>query len=169
MAFSSSAPNETVRATNHSIERLLGESPAYRKIDTGLYVIKQGSCLVMISVHPWKDTHVIIRLTAQLVKGVTMEVPLALELLELNAILRFGSFAYIPKGEIIVFSHTLLDRTLSDEQEFLDTVKDFAIVADEYDDRIAARYGGSTMQDLLEDQAIEHMQQDHRSHDFWKS
>lgn len=168
MPFSQNATNPAVKTTCGRIEKLLGENQAYRKIDTGLYVIKQGSSLVMISVHPWKETHVVIRLTAQLVKGVTMEVPLAMELLELNAIMRFGAFAYIPKGDIVVFSHTLLDRALSNEQEFLDTIRDFAIVADEYDDRIAARYGGSTMQDLLEEQAIHHMQRDHRDHQFWK-
>jgi hypothetical protein len=32
-----------------------------------------------------------------------------------------------------------------------------AIIADEYDDRIAARYGGQTMQELLEESVIEHL------------
>ena len=99
----------------------------------------------------------IIRLTAQLVKGVNMEVPLALELLELNSVLRFGSFAWIPSSQVIVFSHTLLERDLGDTEEFLDTIRDFASVADEYDDRIAARYGGSTMADLLEEEYMRTM------------
>lgn len=140
------------------IEQMLGDSPAYRKIETGLYVIKQGSTLVMITVHPWKS-HAVVRMTAQLVKGVDMEVPLALELLELNAVLRFGAFAYVPAGEVIVFVHTLVDRELMDREEFLETIKDFAIIADEYDDRISARYGGQTMQDLLEESVVEHLRQ----------
>jgi len=74
---------------------MLGDSPAYRKIEDGLYCIKQGSTLVMISVHPWGN-RAVVRLAAQLVKGVSMEVPLALELLETNALLRFGAFAYVP-------------------------------------------------------------------------
>ena len=37
-----------------------------------------------------------------------MEVPLALQLLEMNALLRFGAFAYVPAGDVIIFSHTLL-------------------------------------------------------------
>ena len=36
-----------------------------------------------------------------------MEVPLALQLLEMNALLRFGAFAYVPAGDVIIFSHTL--------------------------------------------------------------
>jgi hypothetical protein len=139
-----------------SIERMLGESAAYRKIEDGLYCIKQGSTLVMISVHPWGE-RAVVRLAAQLVKGVTMEVPLALELLETNALLRFGAFAYVPAGEVIIFAHTLLDRDLGDREEFLGTIRDFALVADDYDDRIAARYGGQTMQDLLEESVVEHL------------
>ncbi len=154
MPSKSQKPTKAVREVNSRIEELLHTSAAYRKVENGLYVIKQGSCLVMIGVQPWKETHTVIRLTAQLVKGVTMEVPLALELLELNSILRFGAFAWVPSSQAIVFSHTLLERSLGDAEEFLDTIRDFAIVADEYDDRIAARYGGSTMADLLEE---EHM------------
>ncbi len=148
---------------------MLSSSAAYRKVENGLYVIKQGSTIVMISVHPWKATHAIVRLVAQLVKGVTMEVPLALELLELNALLRFGAFAFVPAGDVIVFSHTLLDRELSDQEEFMDTVRDFAIVADDYDDRIAARYGGQTMQELLEEGVVEHLRTGHEKHHFLKT
>ncbi len=155
----SKAKSDAVKTTCTRLEKLLEDSPAYRKVDRGLYVIKQGSCLVMISVHPWKETHVILRLTAQLVKGVTMEVPLALKLLELNASLRFGAFAWVPASAVIVFSHTLVERALSDGQEFLDTIRDFAIVADEYDDRIAARYGGQTMEELMEENAIHHLRE----------
>ena len=35
-----------------SIEKALGKSPAYRKVDDRLYVVKQGSSYVMISVVP---------------------------------------------------------------------------------------------------------------------
>jgi hypothetical protein len=57
----------------------------------------------------------------------------------------------------VIFAHTLLDRDLGDREEFLGTIRDFALVADDYDDRIAARYGGQTMQDLLEESVVEHL------------
>ena len=114
--------------------------------------------MIMIKVHPWKD-HSLVRLVAQLVKGVTMECTLAIELLQLNAVLRFGAFAFVPEGQAIVLCHTLLDRDLGDRDEFLETIRDFAFVADEYDDRIAARYGGQTMEDLMEESVIAHMRQ----------
>lgn len=165
-AAAKAANSVAVADTCNRVEALLSKSSAYRKVDMGLYVIKQGSSLVMISIHPWKSNHVVIRLTAQLVKGVSMEVPLALELLELNASMRFGSFAFIPKGDVVVLCHTLLERDVADAREFLDTLADFAIVADEYDDRIAARYGGSTMQDLLEEATMLHIREGYEKKDF---
>jgi hypothetical protein len=56
----------------------------------------------------------------------------------------------------------LLDRDLGDREEFLGTIRDFALVADDYDDRIAARYGGQTMQDLLEESVVEHLRRGRR-------
>lgn len=161
--------NAAVKAANQRIEALLAKSPAYRKVDDGLYVVKQGSTVVMVSVHAWKQTHAVVRLVAQLVKGVSMEVPLALELLELNSILRFGAFAYVPAGETILFCHTMADRELTDEEEFITTVRDFALIADDYDDRIAARYGGRTMQDLLEESVVSHVQSSPEKHPLLKS
>lgn len=148
--------NAAVKQVCRRVETALGSSSAFRKVEDGLYCVKQGSTLVMITVHPWGE-RVVVRLTAQLVKGVNMEVPLALELLELNGVLRFGAFAFQPAGAIVLFSHTLLDRDLGDPEEFRETIADFALVADEYDDRISARYGGQTMQDILEETAVEHM------------
>jgi hypothetical protein len=147
-----------VQVSSQKIEKMLGDNPAYRKVEEGFFVIKQGSSRVMIRVHPWKD-HAVIRLAAQLVKGVRMEAPLALELLELNAVLRFGSFAYVPAGEAVILCYTLVDRELASREEFLETIRDFAFVADEYDDRIAARYGGQTMEDLLEESVLEHLRE----------
>jgi len=158
--------NAAARTSCQAIEKALKKSPAYRKIDDGLYVVKQGSSLVMISVLPWNPDRAVVRCVAQLVKGVTMEVPLAMQLLEMNALLRFGAFAYVPTGEVVIFSHTLLGGATLDSEQITATVRDVAIIADEYDDRIAARYGGQTMQDLLEESVIEHLrgEPDDRNH-----
>jgi hypothetical protein len=147
-----------VQNASQKIERMLSGSSAYRKVEDGLYAVKQGSSMIMIKVHPWKD-RALVRLVAQLVKGVSMECMLAVELLQLNAVLRFGAFAFVPEGQAIVLCHTLLDRDLGDADEFKETIRDFAFVADEYDDRIAARYGGQTMEDLMEESVIARMKQ----------
>src|SRR3569623_2415962 len=95
-------------ATALLIEKTLENSPAYRKIDDTLYVIKQGSAYVMISVVPWGDTKAMVRCTSQLVKGVDVDGPLAKQLLELNGVLRFGAVAWDPGARTVLFTRTIL-------------------------------------------------------------
>jgi hypothetical protein len=143
------------------IERILGLSAAHKQsergvyIDRGLYVIKQGSSYVMISVIATGPSHesALVRVTAQVVAGVRPEPPLLRQLLILNGKLRFGAFAYEPDGELILFSHALLGGATLNANEVLAAVHDVALVADRYDDHIVARYGGRRMQDVVEESA----------------
>src|SRR5262245_11397455 len=160
--------NAAAKTSCQVIEKTLGKSPAFRKVDEGLYVVKQGSSIVMINVLAWNPDRAVVRCVAQLVKGVTMEVPLALQLLEMNALLRFGAFAFVPQGDVIIFSHTILGGKTLDKEELLATIRDVAIIADEYDDRIAARYGGQTMQELLEESVVDHFRKAHQQDHFLK-
>lgn len=142
-------------ATTLLIERTLQDSPAYRKIDDTLYVIKQGSAYVMISVVPWGDNKAMVRCTAQLVKGVPLEGGLAKQLLELNAHLRFGAFAWESTDQVVLFTHTILGGTTLDPEELMATLRDVALIADDYDDKLMKKYGGQRMIDLLEEAAME--------------
>jgi len=155
------ASDSPFEQTCNVIERLLGLNAAHREsdrglyIDRGLYVIKQGSSYVMIAVlrtGPGGD-HILVRVTAQVVAGVRAEGGLLRQLLILNGKLRFGAFAYEPRGELILFQHTLMGGSTLDDNELLAAVHDVALVADRYDDHIVARYGGRRMQDVLEESA----------------
>ena len=56
----------------------------------------------------------------------------------------------------------LLDRLIGDRRPDLSTdalLREFE--ATPYDDRIAARYGGQTMQELLEESVVEHFRSAH--------
>lgn len=144
------------------IEKALGKSPAYRKVDEHLYVVKQGSSYVMISVLPSgpkgkTSDRALVRVVAQVVAGVTPEPSLFRQLLILNGQLRFGAFAYIPDGNLIMFGHSIMGGQAMDTRELVATVHDIALVADEYDDRIVARYGGARMQDVIEEKALSHL------------
>ena len=158
--------NAAAKMSCQVVEKALGKSTAFKKVDEGLYVVKQGTTLIMINVLPWPPERAVVRCVAQLVKGVTMEVPLALQLLEMNALLRFGAFAFVPAGDVIIFSYTLLGGKTLDPVELTTTIRDVAIIADEYDDRIAARYGGQTMQDLLEESVVDHFRTAHAKDHF---
>ncbi len=151
-----------VDASCQHIEKTLGKSPAYRKVDDRLYVVKQGSSYVMISVVPSgakgkAEDRALVRVVAQVVAGVRPEPSLFRQLLILNGQLRFGAFAYVPEGSLVMFGHTILGGDTMDLKELLATVHDVALVADEYDDRIVARYGGARMQDVIEEKAMSHL------------
>ncbi len=146
--------NDAELATIKVIEATLSEHGSYRQVDDRLYVIKQGSTYVMINVVPWADDKALVRCCAQLVRGVNMDGELALDLLHLNSQLRFGAFAYEPNERIVLFLHSILGGSSMDSAELLATLTDVAIIADEYDDQIIEFYGGQTMHDLLEDQAL---------------
>jgi hypothetical protein len=145
-----------------AIEKALGKSPAFRKVEDRLYVVKQGSSYVMISVvasgpKSKENERALVRVMAQVVAGVTPEPSLFRQLLILNGQLRFGAFAYVPDGHLVMFGHSILGGDSMDVKELVATVHDVALVADEYDDRIVARYGGARMQDVIEEKAMAHL------------
>jgi hypothetical protein len=148
-------------ATALLIEQTLGDNHAYRKIDDRLYAVKQGSAYVMINVVSWGKDRALVRCVAQVVKGLRMNGTLAEELLTLNAHLRFGAFAYDPDGECLLFLHSLLGGPTLDSEELLATVRDVALIADEYDDKLVEKYGGQRMLDLLEEAALERIMEKH--------
>src|SRR3954452_5304189 len=151
-----------VAASCSHIEKALGKSTAFRKVEDRLYVVKQGSSYVMISVIPTgprsgQTDKAVVRVVSQVVSAVNPEPSLFRQLLILNGQLRFGAFAFVPEGNLILFTHSILGGQQMDEREVVATVHDVALVADEYDDRIVARYGGSRMQDVIEQSAIAHI------------
>ena len=151
-----------VEASIAHVEKALGKSQAFRKVEDKLYVVKQGSSYVMISViatgaKAGPEDRAIVRVVSQVVSGVRPEASLFRQLLILNGQLRFGAFAYVPDGNLVLFCHSILGGPSMDERELVATVHDVALVADEYDDRIVARYGGARMQDVIEQSAIAHV------------
>jgi hypothetical protein len=142
------------QVTRELIESTLGHSTAYKQIDKRLYVLKQGSTYVMINIVPSGGGRILVRCVAQLVRGADMTRDQAKHLLTINTYLRFGAFAYEPKNRLVLFIHTILGGNTLDPEELLATVTDMAVLADSYDDKIVARFGGQRMQDLLEDAAL---------------
>lgn len=150
-----SAMNPAEIATSLVIEETLKHSPAYRKVDERLYVVKQGSAYVMVNIVPWGNDQAMVRCAAQVVKGIQLTRELAVQLLQLNAHLRFGAFAWDAAENVVLFIHSILGGTTLDPDELLATLSDVALIADEWDDRLADKYGGQRMQDVLEEAALE--------------
>jgi hypothetical protein len=139
------------------IEKTLGKSGAFRKVEERLYVVKQGSTYVTIAVMVPEGKQPLVRVYAQVVSGVRPDPGLFRTLLALNAKMRFGAFAFVPEGNLILLVHSMLGGEHIDSQELVATVSDIALLADGYDDRIVARFGGQRMQDVIEESAMKHI------------
>lgn len=142
-------------ATALVIEETLANSPAFRRVDEKLYVVKQGSAYVMVNIVAWDDDKALVRCVALIAKNLDLEGSLAIELMQLNATLRFGAFAYDKAGQQVLFIHSILGGHTLDSEELVATLRDVALIADEYDDKLVDRYGGQRMQDVLEEAAME--------------
>jgi hypothetical protein len=140
-----------VRVTCARVEELLGNSSAFRRVDERFYVVRQGSAYIYVHVLPWGGDRALVRFVAQLARDVEITPDLMVRLLHINTKLRFGAFGYVKQGSCITLQHTLLGGAALDGAELLATLRDLAVLADEYDDRIVAEAGGRTMQTLLEE------------------
>ena len=111
-------------ATALVIEQTLNDNPAFRKVEEKLYVIKQGSAYVTVTIVPWGAHRALVRCVALVVKGIDMDGELALRLMKLNAKMRFGAFAYDPSGAHVLFAHSILGGATLDREELLATLRE---------------------------------------------
>ncbi|HEV8631724.1 MAG TPA: YbjN domain-containing protein [Thermoanaerobaculia bacterium] len=138
------------RDTHQRIEEYLGElfEDPYHDPDNGHFYVRYGSTVLEIAVDPYGPEETMVQVMAYCVQGVRLEPDLMLGLLELNHHLAFGAFSLV--GRDIFLSHTLFGRAL-DRGSLLGAIAAVANVADEYDDRIVAKYGGQTALDRIRD------------------
>ncbi len=145
-----SKEGSAVKVTVARIEETLAGSPAFTRVEPCFYVVRQGTAYVYIHVLPWEPDRALVRLVAQLARGVEMTPDLAIKLLGLNARLRFGAFGYVAQGACVVFAHTLLGGETLDSAEISTAVRDLSMLADDFDDMIVEEAGGQRMQDLID-------------------
>jgi len=106
-----------------------------------------GSALTQILVLPWGTADSLLVIRSYVVTGARLDADLMRFLLEANARVRFGAFGLDGEGDIF-FQQTLLGSTC-DPQELRVSTMSVAAVADEFDDRIVERWGGSRALDTL--------------------
>jgi hypothetical protein len=116
------------------------------KTEEGLYLLKYGSTVVMISLFEESgDTYV--RFASIMLKGFDPSLELLQRILRLNTEVLFGSFLMF-EDSTLSFSATLLGSHL-DYEEFEKTLTYVARVSDEYDDELQALGGGQRAADVL--------------------
>lgn len=146
--------NDAAKKSCTIVETVLSGSRAFHKIGRGLYVVRQGSAYVTVEVLSGKKGTAVVRFVAPLAHGVRLGRDLATALLTLNAQLRFGAFGYVPAGRVVLLTHSVLGGETLDAEQILWTLRDVALLADEYDDKIVQAGGGMRMQDMIEDEAL---------------
>jgi hypothetical protein len=146
--------NEAAKKSCKVVEDVLSGSKAYFKLARGQWVVRQGSAYVMVEVLSGKKGGAIVRFIAPLAHGVRLTRELATALLTLNAQLRFGAFGWVAAGKAVLLTHSILGGETLDPEEILWTLRDVALLADEYDDKVIEAGGGMRMQDMIEDEAL---------------
>jgi hypothetical protein len=117
------------------------------------FYLKYGSTVLEISINAYEEDDAVIDILAFCVQGVEATFELTRELLELNSEVRLGAFSMV--GQDIFYSHSFLGRRLRPEQ-LIASLDSVASVADLYDERLVAKYGGQTALERLRTETGQH-------------
>ncbi len=136
--------------TFRKIEEYLGEffEEPYCDPEEGHFYVRYGSTVLEIEVAAYGQEEAVVTIMSYCVQGVEIDEELMAGLLELNHQLPLGSFSMV--GNDIFFSHSLFGRNL-EPRDLLRAITAVAEVADDYDDRIVAKYGGQTALERIQD------------------
>ncbi len=146
MKFEHEIHEETFR----KVEEYLGEffEEPYLDPEGGHFYVRYGTTVLEISVEPHGSEEAVVKIMSYCVQDVDMEEDLLAGLLELNHQVALGAFSTV--GTDIFFSHTLFGSSLT-ARDLLRAVTSVAEIADDYDDRIVAKYGGQTALERIQD------------------
>jgi hypothetical protein len=146
MEFENEVHEEIFNRLKENLEELFDEP--YHDPDNDHFYVRYGTTVLEISVQPYGSEEAIVVIMSYCVQEVELAEDLLLGLLELNHQLPLGSFSLV--GNDIFFSHSLFGKSL-EPRDLLRAVTAVATVADDYDDRIVAKYGGQTALERIQD------------------
>lgn len=136
--------------TFDKLQEYLGElfEEPYHDPENDHFYVRYGSTVLEISVEPYSAEEAMVVIMSYCVQGVELAEELLAGLLELNHEMACGHFSVV--GNDIFFAHSMFGRSL-DARDLLRAITAVATVADDYDDRIVARYGGQTALERIQD------------------
>ena len=136
--------------TFNKLREYLGElfEEPYHDPENDHFYVRYGSTVLEISVEAYGADETVVVIMSYCVQDVEVEDDLLLGLLELNHQLLCGSFSVV--GNDIFFAHSLFGSSL-EPRDLLRAITSVATLADDYDDRIVARYGGQTALEKIQD------------------
>jgi len=110
------------------------------------FYLKYGSTVLEISIEPYEEDDAVLEILAFVVQDVEPSFELMRELLQINSEVALGAFSVV--GRDVFYSHSFLGRRLQGEQ-LIASLELVATIADEYDEQIVQKYGGTTALDSL--------------------
>ena len=146
MEFENEVHEETFNRLQEYLDELFEEP--YHDPDNDHFYVRYGTTVLEISVQAYGGEEAIVVIMSYCVQEVELAEDLLLGLLELNHQLPCGSFSLV--GNDIFFSHSLFGKSL-EPRDLLRAITAVATVADDYDDRIVAKYGGQTALERIQD------------------
>jgi hypothetical protein len=132
------------------VKEYLGElfEEPYHDPENDHFYVRYGTTVLEISVEPHGPEESVVHIMSYCVQDVELEEDLLLGLLELNHQMVCGAFSLV--GNDIFFAHSLFGKSL-EPRDLLRAITSVATVADDYDDRIVAKYGGQTALERIQD------------------
>lgn len=142
--------NDVQRETFERVQEVLPElfDELYHDDDDGHFYVRYGSTVLEISIDAYGPKEAVVTIMSYCVQGVEETDGLPTMLLEMNHALPLGAFSMV--GKDIFFSLTLFGRDLQ-PRTLLSAVAAVADLADEWDDRLCARFGGQTALERIRD------------------
>jgi hypothetical protein len=136
--------------TFDKLKEQLGElfEDPYHDPENDHFYVRYGTTVLEISVEPYGSEEAVVVIMSYCVQDVEMAEELLAGLLQLNHEMTCGHFSVV--GNDIFFAHSLFGRSL-DPRDLLRAITAVATIADEYDDRIVAEYGGQTALERIQD------------------
>ncbi len=136
--------------TFEKLKEYLGElfDEPFHDPENDHFYVRYGTTVLEISVEAYGSEETVIVIMSYCVQDVELDEELMAGLLELNHQTPCGHFSVV--GNDIFFAHSLFGRSL-DPRDLLRAITAVATVADDYDDRIVARYGGQTALEKIQD------------------
>ena len=144
--FEHTIQEETFRKVKEYLGELFEEP--YHDPENDHFYVRYGTTVLEISVEPYGPEEAMVTIMSYCVQDVEVEDDLLLGLLELNHQLLCGSFSVV--GNDIFFAHSLFGSSL-EPRDLLRAITSVATLADDYNDRIVARYGGQTALEKIQD------------------
>lgn len=136
--------------TFDKLKEYLGElfDEPYHDPENDHFYVRYGTTVLEISVEPYGTEETVVVIMSYCVQDAEVEEELLAGLLELNHRIPCGHFSVV--GNDIFFAHSLFGRSL-DPRDLLRAITAVATIADDYDDRLVARYGGQTALERIQD------------------